>query len=197
MFQRAPPEVNGFGVTTSTPPAAGRPRSGCPSGCPCGRTNTTTEFWTIRRCTGLLPVLGDDARRRPARCMSGSSGRWTKSAGWPASTARDWSPEAPNEFENSTPSPSGGLLEARARATPRRPSAASSRRPGRSTRLPAATRLGVAVAAVVARFRRRLRCRRRGQGRECPWPGACDRGAARPPDQRSRPRRCGAWKVLS
>ena len=38
--------------------------------------------------------------------MSGSSEKWTTSAGWPASTARDWSPEEPNEFENSTPSPS-------------------------------------------------------------------------------------------
>ena len=38
--------------------------------------------------------------------MSGSSGRWTRSAGRPASTARDWSPEEPNEFENSTPAPS-------------------------------------------------------------------------------------------
>ncbi len=39
--------------------------------------------------------------------MSGSIGRWTKSAGCPASTARDWSPDEPNEAENSTPSPSG------------------------------------------------------------------------------------------
>jgi hypothetical protein len=29
------------------------------------------------------------------------------SAGRPASTARDWSPDEPNEFENETPSPSG------------------------------------------------------------------------------------------
>ena len=42
--------------------------------------------------------------------MSGSSAKWTTSADWPASTARDWSPEAPNEFENSTPSPSGVAL---------------------------------------------------------------------------------------
>ena len=42
--------------------------------------------------------------------MSGSSEKWTTSAGWPASTARDWSPEEPNEFENSTPSPSGVAL---------------------------------------------------------------------------------------
>ena len=47
MFQRAPPEVNGFGVTTST---SGRRRSfqlliffGLPS----RTTKTTTEFVTI------------------------------------------------------------------------------------------------------------------------------------------------------
>ncbi len=34
------------------------------------------------------------------------------SAGRPASTARDWSPEAPNEFLNETPSPSGVLVNA-------------------------------------------------------------------------------------
>ena len=47
---------------------------------------------------------------RPAstsRVMSGSSERCTTSAGWPASTARDWSPELPNEFLNEAPSPSG------------------------------------------------------------------------------------------
>ncbi len=47
---------------------------------------------------------------RPAstrRVMSGSIGRWTNPAGWPASTARDWSPDEPNDAENSTPSPSG------------------------------------------------------------------------------------------
>ena len=37
--------------------------------------------------------------------MSGSSGRWTTSAGRPASTARDWSPEAPKEFLNATSAP--------------------------------------------------------------------------------------------
>ena len=38
--------------------------------------------------------------------MSGSSGRWTTSAGRPASTARDWSPEEPNEFLKAMSAPS-------------------------------------------------------------------------------------------
>ena len=38
--------------------------------------------------------------------MSGSSEKSTRSAGWPASIARRWSPEAPNEVETSTPAES-------------------------------------------------------------------------------------------
>ena len=37
--------------------------------------------------------------------MSGSSEKSTKSASCPASTARRWSPDEPNEVENSTPLP--------------------------------------------------------------------------------------------
>ena len=44
--------------------------------------------------------------------MSPPWAKWTSEAGWPASTARRWSPEAPKEPEKSTPSPSGGGLEA-------------------------------------------------------------------------------------
>ena len=39
--------------------------------------------------------------------MSGSVENVTTSAFCPASTARDWSPDAPNEVLNPTPSPSG------------------------------------------------------------------------------------------
>ena len=38
--------------------------------------------------------------------MSGSVENVTTSAFWPASTARDWSPDAPNDVLKSTPSPS-------------------------------------------------------------------------------------------
>jgi len=44
--------------------------------------------------------------------MSGSRENMTTSAGCPDSTARLWSPEAPNEFENSTPSPAEVSLKA-------------------------------------------------------------------------------------
>jgi hypothetical protein len=37
--------------------------------------------------------------------MSGSVENVTTSAFWPASTARDWSPDAPNDVLKPTPSP--------------------------------------------------------------------------------------------
>ena len=39
--------------------------------------------------------------------MSGSVENVTTSAFWPASTARAWSPEAPNDVLKPTPSPAG------------------------------------------------------------------------------------------
>ncbi len=39
--------------------------------------------------------------------MSGSVENVTTSAFWPASTARAWSPDAPNDVLKPTPSPSG------------------------------------------------------------------------------------------
>ena len=44
--------------------------------------------------------------------MSGSVENVTTSAFWPASTARDWSPDAPNDVLKPTPSPSAVLLNA-------------------------------------------------------------------------------------
>ncbi len=79
------------------------------SGLPLRVTKTTTESSTMP----LYSFWFQSSATRPAstrRVMSGSSEKWTTSAGWPASTARDWSPEEPNEFENSTPSPSGVAL---------------------------------------------------------------------------------------
>ena len=43
--------------------------------------------------------------------MSGSSERSTRSAGWPASTARRWSPEEPNEVVNFDTLAAVGVLE--------------------------------------------------------------------------------------
>jgi hypothetical protein len=47
MFQRAPPEVNGFGVITSTSPVTRSSQLSIPSGLPARVTKTTTEFWTM------------------------------------------------------------------------------------------------------------------------------------------------------
>ncbi len=106
MFQRADPDVAGFGVTTLTP---GLIRSSQPVMCfgfP-GRTIiTTVESLTI-------PLVGPSAQfeaTRPActrRVMSGAVENATTSAGWPAATARLCAPEAANEVLNAMPLPPG------------------------------------------------------------------------------------------
>ena len=45
MFQRAPPEVNGFGVITSTSSRTRSSQSWMSFGLPGRMTNATTEFW--------------------------------------------------------------------------------------------------------------------------------------------------------
>src|ERR1700744_2770857 len=104
MFQRAEPDVAGFGVTTLTP---GLIRSSHPVMCfglP-GRTIiTTVESLTI-------PLVGPFAQSdetRPActrRSMSGEVENATTSAGWPAATARLCAPEAANEVLKAMPLP--------------------------------------------------------------------------------------------
>ena len=105
MFHFAPPDVAGFGVMMSTSPLT---RSSQPLiffGLP-GRTeSTTTESVTMP----LYSSEFQSSATSPASTvlvMSGCSEKATTSAGSPLSTARRWSPEAPNEVENSTPSPS-------------------------------------------------------------------------------------------
>ena len=81
------------------------------SGLPLRTTKTTTESSTIP----LYLPESQSSSTSPAsttRSMSGASAKCMMSAGRPASTARDWSPEAPNEFLNETPSPSGVWLNA-------------------------------------------------------------------------------------
>ena len=94
MFQRAPPEVNGFGVRTSTP---GLTRSSQPLmflGLPWRTTSATTEFVTI-------PFVGVAFQSAATSCSStsfvtsGSSDSAATSVGRPAMTARAWSPELP------------------------------------------------------------------------------------------------------
>ena len=94
MFQRAPPEVNGFGVTMST---SERRRSFQPLiffGFPSRTTKTTTEFVTMP----LSDCFFQFASTLPAATSSSTSGASesaTMSASRPAFTARVCSPEEP------------------------------------------------------------------------------------------------------
>ncbi len=47
MFQRAAPELNGFGVTTSTSLVSTSSMVLIPSGLPLRTVSTTTEFWAM------------------------------------------------------------------------------------------------------------------------------------------------------
>ena len=94
MFQRAPPEVNGLGVTTSTPGSRRSSQSWIPFGLPGRVTRTTTEFVTIPLCGWLV----QSAATRPdstSLSRSGASESATTSASSPAITARVCSPELP------------------------------------------------------------------------------------------------------
>ena len=74
-------------------------------GLPLRTTNETTEVVT----RPLVGVVFQSLFTSPAstrRVMSGSVENVTTSAGWPASTARDWSPDAPNDVLNCVPLPS-------------------------------------------------------------------------------------------
>src|SRR5438270_9963477 len=96
MFQRALPDVDGFGVTTSTP---GLTRSSQPVMClglPLRTTRTTTEsltmplYWPAFHEVGTIPAL-------TSRVTSGVVEKATTSAGCPDATARLWAPEAPKD----------------------------------------------------------------------------------------------------
>src|SRR5256714_2137044 len=106
MFQRAPPEVNGFGVTIFTP---GLARSFQPVMCfgfPLRTPRATTESVTIPLCGPALQF----AVTMPSftsLVTSGSSENATTSAWRPPSTVRLWSPEAPYDCVNWTPFPAG------------------------------------------------------------------------------------------
>src|SRR5829696_7318966 len=105
MFQRAPPEVAGLAVITSTSSRTRSSNVWMFFGLPFRTTRVTTESVTIP----LYWFLFQAAETSPAstsRVMSGSSENATTSAGWPASTARLWSPDPPNEVVKSTFLPS-------------------------------------------------------------------------------------------
>src|SRR6202035_4239092 len=104
MFQRALPEVDGFGVTTEIP---GLIRSLHPVMClglPLRTTITTSESLTIP-LYGLASQLLEMSPAFSTRLMSDSVEKLTTSAGWPEATARLWAPDEPNDVENVTPLP--------------------------------------------------------------------------------------------
>jgi hypothetical protein len=93
MFHFAPPDVNGFGSSTSTLPVT---RSSQPLmflGLPLRTMRTTTELVTIPLCSFWFQLLSTRSAST-SRVMSGSSENSTTSAGRPPSTARDCSPDA-------------------------------------------------------------------------------------------------------
>ena len=94
MFQRAPPDVNGFGVTTWTPGLSRSSQVLMPLGLPLRTVNTTTELVTNPWYLSA-PQLGATSSALTSLLTSGASESATTSAGWPASTARAWSPDAP------------------------------------------------------------------------------------------------------
>ena len=93
-FHLAEPEEAGFGVTMPTPGWTRSSQHSMPLGLPFWTTKTTTEVVQMP----LVSLSFQSSATRPSstrRVTSGSSERWTSSALAPATTARDWSPEAP------------------------------------------------------------------------------------------------------
>ena len=80
-------------------------------GLPSRTTSVTTEpkgmplVTSVFQSLATLPAL-------TKRVMSGSTEKFTRSAGLPSTTPRDWSPEAPYEVITCTPLPSSEALNA-------------------------------------------------------------------------------------
>ena len=90
----AEPELNGFGVTISMPGFRRSSQVLMFSGFPLRVTMVTTE----PKGNPLCSFAFQSSSTRPAstrRVTSGSTEKLTTSVGKPASTLRDWSPEAP------------------------------------------------------------------------------------------------------
>ncbi len=110
-FQRAPPDVNGFGVITETPGLVRSSHVLIFFGLPSRTAKTTTEFVTIP----LYDCLFHFESTSPAFTSVSTSGardRYTMSALRPALTARAWSPEAPYDCVKRRPLPAGVLSKA-------------------------------------------------------------------------------------
>src|SRR5271167_4647240 len=105
MFQRALPEVKGFGVSTPTP---GLIRSDQPVMCfglPLRTMITATELVT-KPCVAFWFQLGETWPDLTSRSTSGSSEKLTTSACRPLATERLCSPEGPKDWLKLTPLPS-------------------------------------------------------------------------------------------
>ena len=87
MFQRALPEVNGFGVTTCTPGLTRSLQSVMCLGLPLRTMITATEFVT-NPWVAFWFQLEDTRPAFTSRVTSGSSEKLTTSAFRPAATAR-------------------------------------------------------------------------------------------------------------
>ena len=93
-FQRAPPEVNGFGLMTWMPGLIRSAHVLMFFGLPSRTTNTTIESVTMPPNLSLFHVV----LTRPAcesTVTSGASERFTTSAGSPLCTAAACGPDAP------------------------------------------------------------------------------------------------------
>src|ERR1700722_398427 len=104
MFHLALPELKTLGVITCTPDFTRSAQVVMCLGLP-GRTmNETMEFVTMP----LVGPLFHELATRPALTtlvMSGSSEKFTTSAGSPLTTEVAWVPEGPNEGVTVTPAP--------------------------------------------------------------------------------------------
>nr|CRL77931.1 hypothetical protein CPGR_04455 [Mycolicibacterium malmesburyense] len=93
-FHLAEPELSGLGVMTSTPGLSRSGQSRMFFGLPGRTAKDTTEPNGIPLVASAFQSLATlSALTR--RAMSGSTEKLTMSAGFPSTTARDWSPEAP------------------------------------------------------------------------------------------------------
>src|SRR3982750_3912741 len=102
--QRAPPELKGFGKTTSTPGFTRSSQVLMCLGFPFRRTKTTTDLAGTPLYLFFAQFLStcfDETRRSTSVEIE----KWTTSAGRPAATALLCTSEAANEFENFTPFP--------------------------------------------------------------------------------------------
>src|SRR3954447_7090391 len=102
--QRAPPELNGFGKTTSTPGFTRSSHVLMCFGLPLRSTNTTTDFETMPLYLFLSQLLSTspaDTRRSTSVEIE----KLTTSVGRPAATALLCTSDAANEFEKDTPLP--------------------------------------------------------------------------------------------